>query len=252
MCRGPQYGYRGKVLLAFEDNGSSKIGVRFDKAIPDGNDLGGLCEEDRGFFCSANNLVRMDVSGGDDIDKLAINEILEVASNESKSMPLILFVKDVEKVLVGNSDAFVVLKSKLEKMPENVVIIGSHTQLDNRKEKSHPGGLLFTKFGFSQTALLDLAFPDNLGRIQDRSKETSKSLKHLTRIFPNKVTIQLPQDEALLSDWKQQLERDIETLKAQSNIVSIRAVLNRINLDCPDLESSVLKILPLQLKVLRK
>jgi len=39
-------------MLAFEDNGSSKIGVRFDKQILDGNDLGGLCEEDHGFFCS--------------------------------------------------------------------------------------------------------------------------------------------------------------------------------------------------------
>lgn len=39
-------------MLAFEENGSSKIGVRFDKQIPDGNDLGGLCEEDHGFFCS--------------------------------------------------------------------------------------------------------------------------------------------------------------------------------------------------------
>jgi hypothetical protein len=50
--QGPSYGYRGRVMLAFEENGSSKIGVRFDKQIPDGNDLGGLCEEDHGFFCS--------------------------------------------------------------------------------------------------------------------------------------------------------------------------------------------------------
>lgn len=49
-------------------------------------------------------------------------------------------------------------------------------------------------------------------------------MKQLTRLFPNKVTIQMPQDELLLSDWKQQLDRDIETLKSQSNIVSIRAV----------------------------
>lgn len=62
FCRGPQYGYRGKVLLAFEDNGSSKIGVRFDKAIPDGNDLGGLCEEDRGFFCPGDFLILYDLS----------------------------------------------------------------------------------------------------------------------------------------------------------------------------------------------
>lgn len=56
VCRGPTYGYRGKVLLAFEDNGSSKIGVRFDRIIPEGNDLGGLCEDDHGFFCAGNFL----------------------------------------------------------------------------------------------------------------------------------------------------------------------------------------------------
>lgn len=60
---------------------------------------------------------------------------MQVASNESKSLPLILFVKDVEKSMVGNSDTYTVLKSKLENLPENVVIIGSHTQLDNRKVK---------------------------------------------------------------------------------------------------------------------
>ncbi|KAF7818214.1 ATPase family AAA domain-containing protein 1 [Senna tora] len=236
--RGPSYGSRGKVLLAFEENGSSKIGVRFDKSIPDGNDLGGLCEDDRGFFCSANHLLRVDGSGGDDSDKLAINEIFEVASNQSKNGPLVLFMKDIEKAIVGNSD---VLKSKLENLQQNIVVIGSHTQPDNRKEKTQPGGLLFTKFGSNQTALLDLAFPDNFSRLHDRSKETPKTMKQLSRLFPNKVTIQLPQDEALLSDWKQQLERDIETMKAQSNIVSIRSVLNKIGLDCPDIETLCIK-----------
>lgn len=107
-------------------------------------------------------------------------------------------MKDIEKAMVGSSESYAVLKAKLENLPENVVIIGSHTQMDNRKEKvssylffsvslfevlwyqfnhlcsvcclvnfvleflcfqSHPGGLLFTKFGSNQTALLDLAFP---------------------------------------------------------------------------------------------
>ncbi|KAK9281285.1 hypothetical protein L1049_004182 [Liquidambar formosana] len=238
--RGPTYGYRGKVVLPFEENGSSKIGVRFDRSIPDGNDLGGLCEEDHGFFCAAD-LLRLDSSVGDDIDKLVINELFEVAATESKSSPLILFVKDIEKSMAGNTEVYAAFKSKLENLPENVVVIGSHTQMDNRKEKCHPGGLLFTKFGSNQTALLDLAFPDNFGRLHDRSKETPKIMKQLMRLFPNKVTIQLPQDETLLLDWKQQLERDIETLKAQSNIVSIRSVLNRICLDCSDLETLCVK-----------
>ncbi|XP_031121843.1 uncharacterized protein LOC116024943 [Ipomoea triloba] len=239
-ARGPAYGYKGKVLLAFEENGFSKIGVRFDRSIPEGNDLGGLCEEDHGFFCAADFL-RLDNSSIDDLDKLAINELFEVVSQECKSSPLILFVKDIEKSMVGNPEAFAAFKLKLEKLPENVVVIASYTQTDNRKEKSHPGGFLFTKFGSNQTALLDLAFPDNFGRLHDRSKETPKAIKQLSRLFPNKVMIQIPQDETLLSDWKQQLDRDIETMKSQSNAVNIRNVLNRVEIDCPDIETLCIK-----------
>ncbi|KAL1331635.1 hypothetical protein HN51_048902 [Arachis hypogaea] len=236
--RGPSYGSRGKVMLAFEDNGSSKIGVRFDKSIPDGNDLGGLCEDDRGFFCSANHLLRVDGSGGDDVDKIAVQEIFEVVTSQSQNGAVVLFIKDIEKAMVGYTE---MLKIKFESLPQNVVVIASHTQLDNRKEKTQPGGLLFTKFGSNQTALLDLAFPDNFGRLHDRSKETPKVMKQLGRLFPNRVTIQLPQDETLLSDWKQQLERDVETMKAQSNVVSIRTVLSRVGLECPDLETVCIK-----------
>ncbi|CAL5208915.1 unnamed protein product [Lathyrus oleraceus] len=235
--RGPSYGFRGKVVLAFEDNESSKIGVRFDKSIPDGNDLGGHIEDDHGFFCSANHLQRIESSGGDD-DKVAINEIFEVAANQCKTGALVLFIKDIEKAMVGNND---VLKSKFETLPQNIVVIGSNTQLDSRKEKTHPGGLLFTKFGSNQTALLDLAFPDNFSKLHDRSKESSKVTKQLNRLFPNKVTIQLPQDEALLSDWKQQLDLDIETMKAHSNVVMLRSVLKRIGWDCSDLDTICIK-----------
>jgi hypothetical protein len=55
LSRGPTTGCRGRVLLPFEENGNSKIGVRFDKSIPDGNNLGGLCEDDHGFFCSGDS-----------------------------------------------------------------------------------------------------------------------------------------------------------------------------------------------------
>ncbi|KAI3939189.1 hypothetical protein MKX01_002057, partial [Papaver californicum] len=60
--------------------------------------------------------------------------------------------------MVGIPESYQSIKTKLENLLTNVVIIGSHTQLDNRKEKSHPGRLLFTKFGSNQTALLDFAF----------------------------------------------------------------------------------------------
>lgn len=59
---------------------------------------------------------------------------------------MILFLKDIEKSLVGNSDVYATLKSKLENLPENIVVIASQTQLDARKEKV---GILSNRIWFS-------------------------------------------------------------------------------------------------------
>ncbi|KAM0824898.1 hypothetical protein ACQ4PT_069912 [Festuca glaucescens] len=214
---GPSYGYRGRVMLAFEENGSSKIGVRFDKQIPDGNDLGGLCEEDHGFFCSAE-LLRPDCSGGEEVERLAMTELIEVISEESKNSSLIVLLKDIEKSFTGITESFSSLRSKLELLPPGVLIIGSHTQLDSRKEKDSFGS-----------------------RLHERNKESPKAMKHLNKLFPNKISIQLPQDEALLTSWKQQLDLDVETLKAKSNISSIRTFLSRSAIECIDLEELFIK-----------
>lgn len=37
--------------------------------------------------------------------------------------------------MAGNPEAYAALRSKLENLPENVVVIASHAQMDNRKEK---------------------------------------------------------------------------------------------------------------------
>ncbi|KAK7411030.1 hypothetical protein VNO78_02370 [Psophocarpus tetragonolobus] len=237
--RGPANGSRGKVVLVFDDNPLSKIGVRFDKPIPDGVDLGGCCESGQGYFCNVSDL-RLENSGIEELDKLLINTLFEVVASESRNVPFILFMKDAEKSIVGNGDPFS-FRSKLENLPDNVVVIGSHTHTDSRKEKSHPGGLLFTKFGSNQTALLDLAFPDSFGRLHDRGKEVPKPNKTLTKLFPNKVTIHMPQDEALLASWKQQLDRDVETLKIKGNLHNLRAVLSRCGMECEGLEMLSIK-----------
>ncbi|XP_021680990.2 uncharacterized protein LOC110665265 isoform X2 [Hevea brasiliensis] len=236
--RGPPNGIRGKVVLVFEDNPLSKIGVRFDKPVSDGVDLGGLCEGGHGYFCNVTDL-RLD--NVEDLDKLLINTLFEAVHNESRNSPFILFVKDAEKSIAGNPDTCSTFKSRLEKLPDNVVAIASHTQTDNRKEKLHPGGLLFTKFGSNQTALLDLAFPDSFGRLHDRGKEVPKATKVLTKLFPNKVVIHMPQDEVLLASWKHQLDRDVETLKMKGNLNHLRAVLGRSGMECEGLETLCIK-----------
>ncbi|KAM3312623.1 hypothetical protein ACQJBY_032468 [Aegilops geniculata] len=221
--RGPSYGYRGRVMLAFEENGSSKIGVRFDKQIPDAE------------------LLRPDFSGSEEVERLAMTELIEVISEASKIGSLIVLLKDVEKSFTGITESFSSLRNKLELLPPGVLIIGSHTQMDSRKEKAHPGGFLFTKFASSSQTLFDL-FPDSFGsRLHERNKESPKAMKHLNKLFPNKISIQLPQDEALLTSWKQQLDRDVETLKAKSNIGSIRTFLNRSAIECNDLEELFIK-----------
>jgi hypothetical protein len=50
-CSPPDFGSQGEIFLPFEENRSSKVGVRFDKKILGGNDLGGNCEVDHGLFC---------------------------------------------------------------------------------------------------------------------------------------------------------------------------------------------------------
>ncbi|CAL1405756.1 unnamed protein product [Linum trigynum] len=236
--RGPLSGIRGKVILLFEDNPIAKVGVKFDKPVPDGVDLGGLCELGHGYFC---NVTDLRLENSDDLDRLLINILFEAVYSESRTSPFILFVKDSEKSIAANSDSYTTFKSRLEKLPDNVIVIGSHTQTDNRKEKSHPGGLLFTKFGSNQTALLDLAFPDSFGRLHDRGKEVPKATKLLTKLFPNKVAIHMPQEEGLLASWKQDLERDAETLKMKGNLNHLRTVLGRCGVECDGLETLSIK-----------
>lgn len=45
-----------------------------------------------------------------------------------------------------------------------------------------------------QRANFNFLIQDNLGgRLHDRSKEIPKTMKQLTRLFPNRITIQTPQ-----------------------------------------------------------
>ncbi|KAK3125992.1 hypothetical protein QOZ80_7BG0612430 [Eleusine coracana subsp. coracana] len=234
--RAPDYGSQGEVRLPFEENGSSKVGVRFDNQIPGGIDLGGNCELDHGFFCSVDSLC-LDGPGWEDRAKHPFDVVFEFASEESQHEPLVLFLKDVEKTC-GNNYTYHGLKNKLEIFPAGVFIVASQTQADSRKDKSNSASPWF-KFPYSQAAILDLAFQDSFGRVSDKNKEALKTSKHLTKLFPNKVTIEAPQGESELSQWKQLLDRDVEILKAKANISKILSFLTRHNMECTDVESAV-------------
>ncbi|KAF8117747.1 hypothetical protein N665_0008s0098 [Sinapis alba] len=217
--RVPSHGAKGKVVIVFGDNPSSKkVGVRFDKPIPDGVDLGDMCEKGHGFFCNATDL-RFESSASEDLDILLYSTLFEVVLVESRVCPFILFLKDTEKIVVGNSDSYSAFIGSLEHLPENVFVIGSQTNSDNRKEKD---------------ITLSLA------------RKVPETTKFLTNLFGNKVTIDKPQDEDLLTSWNHQLARDAEALKVKSNFNHFRMVMRRSGLDCDGIEKLCMKDLTLQ------
>jgi hypothetical protein len=61
----------------------------------------------------------------------------QVVTEENKSGPLIVLLKDVEKSFTGITESLSSLRNKLEPLPPGILIIGSHTQMDSRKEKVH-------------------------------------------------------------------------------------------------------------------
>ncbi|CAL4914346.1 unnamed protein product [Urochloa decumbens] len=232
----PEFGSQGEICLPFEENRLSKVGVRFDKQIQGANDLGGNCEVDHGLFCPVDSLCP-DSPGWEVRSKHPFDVIVEFISEEIQHGPLILFLKDTEKIC-GNNDSYHGLKSKLKHFPAGAFIIGSQIQPDNRKEKANSGSLFLSKFPYSQ-AILDCI--QDIDAINDASKETSKAMKHLTKLFPNKVTLQAPQDEMELSRWNQMLSRDIEVLKGNANISKICSFLTRVGLECAELEAILVK-----------
>jgi len=188
ILRGPAYGSRGKVVLVFEKNRLSKVGVRFDFPITYGNDLGGLCEENHGFYCHAFQL-RPDSSGGEEVDSVALGKLIEVISEESESSNLIVLLKDVES-LAKSSELHASLRSEL---PRGVLIIGSHTQADSRNDQSHPRGLHVPRILSGNQALLNIA-QEILGtELHEISRSATNSEEHLNNLFPNKICIKLPQ-----------------------------------------------------------
>lgn len=102
--------------------------------------------------CAVNEL-RLEPPG-EDVDKLVLESLFEVLKTEAQKEPLILFIRNVEKSILGNFERYI----KLETLKDvRLVVIGSHTS-DQQKEKGNAGTSSSSKAGNNVTALLDLSF----------------------------------------------------------------------------------------------
>eukprot|EP00249_Psilotum_nudum_P021318 c28064_g2_i2 orf=544-3357(-) len=235
--KGPTVSSKGRVLLVLEDN-PNKVGVRFDKPVYGGNNLVDLCEDGYGYFCNVSEL-RLEHSHVEDADKLILESLIDIVTSEASKEPLILFIKDIEKSIVGNIEHYRKLE-QLNKTDARLVVIGSHTS-DFQKEKGSSSAAS-SKSGNKLTALLELSFLDNLiSRFEDLKGESPKASRMLVKLFPTRIYLQPPQDENLLLDWNQQLEHDTEILKSQTNRQHLRMVMGTANVVCNNLSSVNIK-----------
>lgn len=128
---------------------------------------------------------------------------------------------------------------RLDAIKGPLLVIGSATA-DARRDRAT--NLLLGRFG--NHPLLDLGLTmEGLPRMDDRGRGeiTSKSLRMLSRLLPNRVVVSPPSDEAALQEWKTMLESDIATMRECSNRAAIRALLGRCGMECPELDQVVVK-----------
>ncbi|XP_058227754.1 cell division control protein 48 homolog C-like isoform X3 [Rhododendron vialii] len=209
--RGPTFGSLGEIVSTSQVSYLSKLGVRFDNPIHGGLDLGGQCKAGYGFNCNANELC-LDPTTLKDFDKSITNNYLEAIMCASRDSPLILFVKDVDKFVQESSEAYLVVKYLINKLPVNVFVIGSQTDTENNKETES----YFGKY--------------------EKDMKLTLTAKLLSNLFPNQIPIEMPEDEKHIAVLKHKFSEDSELIIAKENITCLRNVLIRSGLDSEELE----------------
>ncbi|KAK9292433.1 hypothetical protein L1049_020403 [Liquidambar formosana] len=132
-------------------------------------------------------------------EKLFLQSLYKVLVSISESSSVILYLRDVEKLLLQSQRFYKLFHGILKKLSGSVLILGS--------------------------------------RMLDPESDCTEVDERLTLLFPYNIEIRPPEDETHLVSWKSQLEEDMKTLQIQDNKNHIAEVLAANDLDCDDLGS---------------
>ncbi|MFS7941938.1 putative AAA+ ATPase domain, ATPase, AAA-type, core, AAA ATPase, AAA+ lid domain-containing protein [Helianthus anomalus] len=132
-------------------------------------------------------------------EKLFIQTLYKVITFVSKSSPMVLYLRDVEKLLCRSQRVYSLFQKMLKKISGPVLIIGS--------------------------------------QVVDLEKDYRELDERITSVFPYNIEIKPPQEENHLVSWKSQLEEDMKMIQFQDNRNHISEVLAANDLDCDDLAS---------------
>lgn len=117
----------------------------------------------------------------------------------SKTYPIILYLRDVDRLLHRSQRIYKLFQKMLEKLSGPVLILGS--------------------------------------RVLDSDNDYREVDEKLGSVFPYNIEIRPPEDESHLISWKSTLEEDMKKIQVQDNRNHIIEVLAANDLDCDDLDS---------------
>ncbi|KAI3727678.1 hypothetical protein L6452_16296 [Arctium lappa] len=132
-------------------------------------------------------------------EKLFVQTLYKVLTFISKNSPIVLYLRDVEKLLCRSQKLYSLFQNMLKKISGPVLILGS--------------------------------------QVVDSDKDYREVDEKITSVFPYIIEIKPPKEENHLVSWKSQLEEDMKMIQFQDNRNHISEVLAANDLDCDDLAS---------------
>ncbi|XP_062120295.1 uncharacterized protein LOC133834637 [Humulus lupulus] len=130
-------------------------------------------------------------------EKDLIQSIYKVVAAKSETRSVILYIRDIEKLLVQSQRFFNLFQKMMKKLSGSVLILGSH--------------------------------------MSDREDECREVDERLSVLFPYNIGIKLPEDDTQFGNWKDKLEEDMKAIQIQDNKNHIAEVLAANNLECDNL-----------------
>ncbi|XVF09970.1 hypothetical protein REPUB_Repub07fG0143600 [Reevesia pubescens] len=131
--------------------------------------------------------------------KLFLQSLYKVLVSVSETGSIILYLRDVEKLLLQSQRFYNLFQKLLNKLSSSVLILGS--------------------------------------RMLDPEDDYQEVDERLSILFPYNIEIKPPKDETHLDSWKAKLEEDMKVLQIQDNRNYIAEVLAANDLECDDFGS---------------
>ncbi|CAL0302962.1 unnamed protein product [Lupinus luteus] len=132
-------------------------------------------------------------------EKVFVRSLYKVIVSISETGSIILYIGDVEKLLLQSPRLYNLLQKMIKKLSGSVLILGS--------------------------------------QIVDSQDDCKEIDERLNMLFLYNIEIKPPEDEAHLGSWKAQVEEDMKALQFRDNRNHIAEVLEANDIDCDDLTS---------------